>query len=185
MASSESTIRRWDQTGIPLLLARLLLGGVFIFMGLSKLGGPIAFLQLIRQYQLVPESPAIYLNGMAIVLPWLEIICGLWLVLGSQIRGAAAVIGLMLLVFTPVVFVRAMAIHNSAGTPFFEIEFDCGCGAGNVIIWKKLLENIALFPVALVALFSRSRRFCLATWLTRGRDKDKAAFAAASQDAPT
>ena len=94
-------------------------------------------------------------------------------------------LGLMLLVFTPVVFVRAMAIHNSTGTPFFEIEFDCGCGAGNVIIWKKLLENIALFPVTLVALFSRSRRFCLATWLTRRRDKDKAAYPAASQDAPT
>ena len=76
-------------------------------------------------------------------------------------------IAVMLAVFTPAILLRALAIQAAEGTPFFEIAFDCGCGAGVVVIWQKLLTNTALFLAALIGVFSLSRRFCLSMWFAR------------------
>lgn len=158
----DSIFSRAARTGVPLLIARLVLGGLFIWMGYNKVTHPTAdFLKAVRQYHALPETPPFFLNASAIVLPWLELICGFALLLGFKLRGAAATIGLMLAVFTPAIFLRAMAVSAADGTPFMQIAFDCGCGAGEVVIWKKLLENSALFLVAMFVLFSKTRRFCL------------------------
>jgi len=162
-----SWFRRCDETGVPLLLARFVLATTFLYMGSMKLGEPFDFLKQVRQYQMLPETPAIYLNATAIVLPWLEIVAGVALLIGLRFQGAAAAIALMLLVFTPAILIRALHIQSELGGSFFKIVFDCGCGSGPVTIWTKLLANIGLFVLALVILVSRSRRFCLATWLDR------------------
>jgi hypothetical protein len=47
------------------------------------------------------------------------------------------------------------------------VAFDCGCGSGVVIIWKKLLENLGLFTLAVLLTLSRSRKFTLASLLDR------------------
>lgn len=169
MMGNKSIFRRVNETGVPQLLARLILGGLFVYMALPKVGNPSDFLKLIRLYHMVPESPPYFLNGIAIVLPWLEIICGLGLILGVLVRGASASIAIMLAVFTPVILVRAMAMHSAEGIPFFQTAFDCGCGTGIVIIWKKLLANVGLFFLSVLILCFRSRRFCLATWAGRDR----------------
>lgn len=161
MNSQHSLIRRLDDTGLPLALARLILGGLFVWMGIHKIQDPVSFLKQIRLYEMLPESPSYFLNGTAILLPWLEVVCGLALIAGTHLRGAGAMLALMLATFTPAIFFRAMAIHHTAGTPFFDIAFDCGCGSGEVIIWKKLLGNTALFLGALIPIFSQSRRFCI------------------------
>jgi uncharacterized membrane protein YphA (DoxX/SURF4 family) len=162
-----SWIRRFDESGIPLLAVRLVLGGLFIWMGVNKIGHPVDFLKEIREYHALPESPAIFLNATAIVLPWLEVVAGTALVLGVFVRGAAAVFAIMLAVFTPAILFRALEIRAQTGTPFFDIEFDCGCGAGVVVTWKKLLENTGLLLLALYGVFSLSRRFCLEHWWDR------------------
>lgn len=161
MQPDHSFIRRLDATGVPLALARLLVGGFFIYMGVMKIQDPIAFLKQIRLYEMLPESPSFFLNATAVVLPWVEVICGLAMVLGVYVRGAGAMIAAMLVVFTPAIFLRAMNIHNTEGTPFMQIAFDCGCGTGEVIIWKKLLANVGWFVGALVPVISSSRRWCL------------------------
>lgn len=164
-----SLVRRLDDSGIPLLLARLGLGYMFIWMGLNKVGHPMEFLKQIHLYEMLPESPGLYMNATAIVLPWLEIICGLALILGVYLRGAALTIALMLAVFTPAILMRALAIQTAEGTPFFEIAFDCGCGSGVVITWKKLAENSGLFLAALIPLLSRSRFLCLSVIASKTR----------------
>lgn len=163
----ESLVRKLDATGVPLLLARITLGGLFIWMGIGKLGHPIEFLKQIHLYHMLPEEPAFFLNATAIVLPWLELFCGVALILGLWVRGAAAMIALMLAVFTPAILLRALDVHHTVGTPFFQIEFDCGCGTGPVVIWWKLLTNSSLFLVTLIGVFSQSRRFCLSMWFAR------------------
>ena len=161
MRTNPTLLRRLDATGVPLALARLVVGGYFIYMGVMKILDPVAFLKQIRLYEMLPESPPFFLNGTSIVLPWLEVICGLALIVGVYVRGAGALIAAMLLVFTPAIFLRALSIHNTEGTPFLQIVFDCGCGAGEVIIWKKLLANTGWFLAALVPVVSLSRRWCL------------------------
>jgi len=162
-----SWIRRFDESGIPLLGVRLVLGGLFIWMGYNKIGHPVDFLKEIREYHALPESPALFLNTTAIVLPWLEVVAGSALILGVFVRSAAAVFAIMLAVFTPAILFRALEIRAQTGTPFFDIAFDCGCGAGVVVTWKKLLENTGLFLLALYGLLSLSRRFCLDHWWDR------------------
>ena len=168
MTSAKSIIRRADESGIPLLLIRLFLGGLFVYTGLVKIGDPIDFLRQIRSYHMLPEAPPIFLNGTAIVLPWLEVFCGIGLILGLSIRGAAALIAIMLCVFTPAIFLRAVGIYYTEGTPFFQIKFDCGCGTGDVIIWQKLLANVGLLLISVVALLLRSHRFTF-WWFNRCR----------------
>jgi len=164
---TESPFRRLDATGIPLLVARIVLGVLFLWMGSQKVGHPIEFLKQIHLYGMLPEEPAYFLNSTAIVLPWLEVFCGTALILGIWVRGAATMLAVMLAVFTPAIFLRALAIHQSEGTPFFDIAFDCGCGSGVVVIWRKLLANSSLFLVSLIGVFSRSRRFCLSMLFSR------------------
>ena len=170
-ASNGSVLRRLDASGVPLLIARLALGGLFIYMGAAKADHPIDFLKQIRLYHMLPESPGIFLNAAAIVLPWLEIVAGVALILGLWVRGAAATLAIMLVAFTPAILLRAFAIHSAEGTPFFAIEFDCGCGAGVIVTWKKVLENTGLFLLTLVPLLSGSRRFCAAMWWEHRRPK--------------
>jgi uncharacterized membrane protein YphA (DoxX/SURF4 family) len=165
MDGSVSWWRRVDDSGVPLLLARAVLGLTFIYMGGHKLGDPVDFLKLIRQYQMLPETPPIFLNSSAIVLPWLEIVCGVALLVGLRFRGAAACIAIMLCVFTPAILLRALRMLSDNGGSFFDIKFDCGCGAGEQIIWQKLLSNMGLLALAIIALASRSTRWCLSNKL--------------------
>jgi len=159
MNAARPFLRRLDDSGVPLLLARLILAVTFLYMGSHKIAAPVEFLKLIRAYQMLPETPPISLNSLAIVLPWMEVVAGTALLVGIRVRGAAAMIAVMLAVFTPAILIRALAIRAETGKSFFEIAFDCGCGSGPVIIWTKLLGNVALFAVALLAMLSRSRRF--------------------------
>src|SRR4051812_17969625 len=73
----------WAYPDFPAVLARWILGGVFLYMGLSKALHPVDFLKLLRQFEL-PGSP-IWLNLIAAILPWFEIACGLLLVAGVAV----------------------------------------------------------------------------------------------------
>jgi uncharacterized membrane protein YphA (DoxX/SURF4 family) len=145
------------------VLARWILGGLFVWMGLSKALNPVGFLKLVHAYDLV-TSPLL-LNLIAGILPWFEVFCGLLLLLGVAVRGTALVSGAMLVGFTLLVLRRALALHASGSLPFCAIKFDCGCGAGEVFICRKLAENTALALVSLGLVFLRQHHFCLRSTL--------------------
>ena len=140
------------------VLSRWLLGAVFIYMGLSKALHPEAFLKLVRQYEIV--SGPLALNAIAATLPWFEVFCGLLLVAGVAVRGTAVVVGLMLLPFSLLVLKRALAIAGAQHLALCAVKFDCGCGAGEVFICHKLLENAALLVIAVGLLSTESSRYC-------------------------
>lgn len=167
MPGNGSFLRRLDAASIPLsVIIRVILGGYFIYAGINKAIDPIDFLKAIRTYGALPESPPFFLNATAIVLPWLEIVCGVGLVLGVLRRGAGLTIALMLCVFTPAILFRALAIMNEQGLSFFAVEFDCGCGTGREIIWIKLLKNSGLLLLALWTVFSASRAWEPGAWFS-------------------
>ncbi|WP_243301344.1 MauE/DoxX family redox-associated membrane protein [Geothrix oryzisoli] len=96
------------------LAVRILLGLVFIAAALPKIGDPPAFAKAIWAYQLVPGR---LLNPMALALPWLELVCGLALVLGIWVRAAGVWIAALLLSFT-----LALSVNLGRRHPV-----DCGC----------------------------------------------------------
>ena len=94
-------------------------------------------------------------------LPWFEIFCGLLLLLGMAVRGAAVILLVMLASFTVAVVLRALAIREMGGFPFCAIKFDCGCGAGEVFVCRKLGENLLLMALSAALMFWRGHRFCV------------------------
>ena len=96
------------------LIARILVGLVFIAAALPKTVDPPGFAKAIWAYELVPTWA---LNPMALILPWLELICGLLLCLGLWRRAAALWVGALLLSFC-----LALSINLARHRPV-----DCGC----------------------------------------------------------
>jgi uncharacterized membrane protein YphA (DoxX/SURF4 family) len=135
------------------VLARWILGALFIYMGMSKALHPVDFLKLLHQYDLTKNYWA--LNAVAGALPWFEVFCGLLLLAGIAVRGSALVLILMLVPFTWIVFQRALVLQAAQHIPFSAVKFDCGCGTGEVFIWRKLLENFALLALSVWLLFGR------------------------------
>src|SRR5690242_16790140 len=134
---------------------RWLLGGLFIYMGLTKALHPELFLKLLRQYDLTNHS--LLLNLIAAGLPWFEVLCGLLLIAGVAVRGTALLLLLMLAPFTFVVLKRALAISSLQHIALCAVRFDCGCGGGEVLICRKVVENVLLMLLScwLLAGFGR------------------------------
>lgn len=109
-----SRLRRWLRHPKLSLVVRIALGLVFITAALPKIGDPPGFAKAIWAYQLVPGN---VLNPMALVLPWLELFCGLALCLGVWVRAAAAWVTLLLLAFS-----LALSLNLARRHPV-----DCGC----------------------------------------------------------
>jgi uncharacterized membrane protein YphA (DoxX/SURF4 family) len=130
--------------------ARWILGAVLIWLGLAKALDPVGFMKLVREYNVV--GPPL-LNLIPALLPWFEVFCGLLLVSGIAVRGAAIVAGGLLAVFSLLVLQRAWGIHETQAIPFCAIRFDCGCGGGAVNICFKLFQNILLLGLSAVVVF--------------------------------
>lgn len=173
MGKSPGLVKRLDATGVPLLLARLGVGGMFAYLAVMKLlDDPFEFLKQIHAYGVLPAEPPVLVNVIAAVLPWIELTCAAGLLLGVGVRGAALAINGMLLFFTPTLLIRAIDIYtdpSSGVASFCAVRFDCGCGTGEVYICNKLAENLGLQLGALIALFSASRLLCLSAVFTRRR----------------
>jgi putative oxidoreductase len=93
---------------------RILLGLVFIAAATAKIADPPDFAKAIWAYELFPSWS---LNPLALVLPWLELLCGLALCLGFWIRAAALWVTALLLSFS-----MALALNLVRHHPV-----DCGC----------------------------------------------------------
>ncbi|HRX85754.1 MAG TPA: DoxX family protein [Phycisphaerae bacterium] len=154
-------LRRADNSGIPLLLARLILGITMVLMGWAKVGDPVAFLKLLDQYHLFPPGWYVVQNVLAVCLPWIETIAGVLLIVGLFRRGSALLFLVLLTGFTIAIIGRAMDIHQEQGIPYSQIHFDCGCGSGDVFVKVKVPENIGLWLLSWICLLSPTRRFTL------------------------
>ena len=78
------------------LIGRLVLGAVFIVAAGPKIMDPPGFAHMIANYRLFPLS---LVHAAALVLPWIEMLCGLALVSGVFWRTAGKLAAAMLVVF--------------------------------------------------------------------------------------
>jgi len=166
-APAPSAVPFWPDKAMDLsaVAARWYLGGFFVYTGLEKVADPVAFLKQVRQYDLV--HTAFLLNAIAAALPWFEVFCGVILLAGIAVRGAALTLVSILIPFTGVVWHRALVLQAAKGLSFCAVKFDCGCGTGEVYICEKLLENFGLILLGVWLLAGRGRqwsaRYCVLT----------------------
>lgn len=93
---------------------QIALGVIFVASSIPKIIDPPSFAQMIYNYRLVPGFA---LNAMALGMPWLEMLCGLALILGVWRRSAAAIVGALLLAF-----IIALSINLARDN-----AVNCGC----------------------------------------------------------
>lgn len=93
---------------------RIVLGVVFMAASVMKILEPGLFAQVVQNYQILPP---VAINPVAMVLPWLEFVCGAALVCGVAVRGASVLITGML-----TVFIIIMWYNVSRG-----LDISCGC----------------------------------------------------------
>src|SRR5438132_12807483 len=91
----------------------LIIGGIFIYAGVIKAMDPVGFANDIDNYKILPWPLTVRL---AFYLPWLEILCGLAMILGLLYRG-----GLLILTMLISIFIIASVIAKVRG-----LEITCG-----------------------------------------------------------
>jgi uncharacterized membrane protein YphA (DoxX/SURF4 family) len=120
-----------DRLASPWLTVRvqIALGVFFVVAALPKIVDPPSFAHMIYNYRIVPGA---FVNLVALVMPWFELLTGIALILGIWTRTSAALIGALL-----AVFIVAISFNLARGN-----AIDCGCfdvaAAG-----KSVAERIA------------------------------------------
>ena len=95
-------------------IVALIIGAIFIYSGVIKAMDPVAFANDIDNYKILPWPLVVRL---AFYLPWLELLCGLALILRFFYRG-----GLFILTGLTFVFIAASVIAKVRG-----LDITCGC----------------------------------------------------------
>ncbi|MBU1169896.1 MAG: DoxX family membrane protein [Proteobacteria bacterium] len=131
-------------------LVRWTLGGVFVYASIHKILDPSEFAKIIYGYQLVPGY---VINLSAIILPFVELFTGLFLLLGIYPRSSAILANVMLGIFMVAISINLIRGH----------EFDCGCfsvnknghTASNI---ELLIRDAIWFVFGLLPILFRTER---------------------------
>jgi uncharacterized membrane protein YphA (DoxX/SURF4 family) len=135
----------WLQT-----LCRLVLGGIFIYASLDKIAQPREFARIIANYAILPDF---LVTLPALVLPWLELTAGIFLVIGLWTRSSALLLSLLLLVF-----ITALGFNALRG-----INMSCGCFSTSVADKERasilvLRDLLFLLPGFVILFFSHDKQ---------------------------
>ena len=131
-------------------IVALIIGGIFVYAGVIKAMDPVAFANDIDNYKILPWPLAVRL---AFYLPWLEMLCGLALILRFFYRG-----GLFILTGLTFVFIAASVVAKVRG-----LDITCGCFGHASKNWSfsgHLALDIAIL-IALIALWLSNRGFAM------------------------
>jgi uncharacterized membrane protein YphA (DoxX/SURF4 family) len=148
-------VRPWVGT-----IGRLVLGGVWLAAGLSKLGDLAGSGRAVVAYRLLPAGVADVLGS---VLPFVEIAIGVLLLLGLATRVAAAASGVLL-----VAYIAGVASVWARG-----LRIDCGCFGGGGDLTSdtrpqyatEIVRDIALLIVAGFLVVRPWTRVSLDSWV--------------------
>jgi len=123
--------------------ARLILGVIFIYASYDKILHPKAFAEVIYNYQILPDG---LINVTAIFLPWLEILMGVFLIVGFWMPGTVIWCNALL-----VVYIGALWFNLARG-----IDVNCGCfstSKGSSISIETILWDAAFLALSVYLLF--------------------------------
>ncbi|MFH1050402.1 MAG: MauE/DoxX family redox-associated membrane protein [bacterium] len=144
------------------LLFRIILGAIFLIAATSKIADLGGFAKEISNYKIVPD---IAVNLMAMSIPWIELVCAIFIIVGIRTKSSVAIIGSLL-----IVFIFAISIAMLKG-----LNINCGCHTqvlAEKIGWQKILENAGLLILALYLFYSKAPKFTIENYIIK-----KSAFA--------
>jgi len=148
------------------LVSRIILGGVFLVAGATKIANPGALAAAIRSYEL--PLPEWFVSLSAHALPYLEVLLGLYLLAGLFTKISAwATNGLTLL------FLLALVQGAARG-----LEIDCGCfgtsaDAEGSNLWLAAARDVGLLALGLHVALAPLGRFSADAFLRRVRSEDE------------
>lgn len=129
-------------------LSRLILAVVFIYAGFIKANDPVAFAGQVANYQILPYA---WNFLVAASLPYLELLCGVLLLINQRVRPAVLVLFVLNLIF-----MLLLSYTIARG-----LDIDCGCF--NPDSTTKTSPLMALWRDAGLLLL------LIATWVIRYR----------------
>jgi uncharacterized membrane protein YphA (DoxX/SURF4 family) len=134
------------------LVARLLLGAMWLYYCLPKLAQPTQNISQVRNYQILPSG---LVSTFAYAQPYLELALGLLLIVGLGTRLVALFSGILLLVY-----IGGIISLGARG-----ISISCGCGGGGGLVepgqtrytLDVLRDVVYLIPAAWLVWKPRSK----------------------------
>ncbi|MCU0454170.1 MAG: DoxX family membrane protein [Bacteroidetes bacterium] len=145
------------------LLTRLVVGTIFVSASIEKAAEPAAFAAMIDNYKVL--SPALSMF-VASTLPWVELICGVAVILGVGVRGGALVIGLLTIGFTFAVISGIMR----------GLDISCGCYTLDPEVgkigWRKVVENSGIVVLSVFLVYSTAARVTLDRLVAGRREQE-------------
>jgi uncharacterized membrane protein YphA (DoxX/SURF4 family) len=143
-------------------VGRVVLGGVFVWAGASKVGDLAGSVRGVHAYQLLPYDVSVAVGS---TLPFVEIVVGLLLVAGLATRLAAAVTAALLAAFT-----AGIAAAWARG-----LAIDCGCfgGGGELAAGQspqygwEITRDVVLLAVATLLVLWPGTAWSVDAWVDR------------------
>ena len=130
-------------------LLRYYLGFLFITGGISKISYPSGFAETLVSYQIVPYWSV---NFFSIALPWVELVCGVLLIIGLRTRAVTVIISMLL-----VTFAAGLLLNLIRNAPI-----SCGCfsNSGDRISWWDIPRDL-LWVLFAIQIYFFDRIFLL------------------------
>lgn len=126
-----------------LLLFRIVIGIIFILAGIEKIANPEGFAISIENYKVLPVQ---IVNLLAIPLPWIELIPGLFLLFGISVKENSLIINSLLIVF--IILVLTAVLRG--------LDIECGCFGtfdGHKVGVLKISENTILLLMGIAVYY--------------------------------
>ena len=114
MMKAMETKAKFNGQNYLFFMGRAILGGVFVYASIDKILNPLAFAEAVYNYQILPGELT---NITAIILPWLELMLGGFLIAGIWLPGSVLISNVLL-----VGFFGALLFNLARG-----LDIHCGC----------------------------------------------------------
>jgi len=144
-------VKAFFESPVLTWIARLALGGFFIYASWHKIGDPPDFAKSIYNYKIVPGE---LIHISALFLAWLELAAGIAVITGLGLRGGTVILGLLCVVFIVALSYNLTRCHpticgcfstyeesltKTDAEKFFEMKREIALDAGLLLLSLQIL----------------------------------------------